>query len=212
MNTMIDCCPICSEGPIHEITRDRRLNINGNSISVPDDIITKCDHCGELFYTGSQAKVSDRRLADARRRQEGLLTSADIRRYRQSLELSQTQLESALGVGPKTVVRWENGTAVQSKALDDVLRLIALDPDNLRLLVHIRHAALATHVEQKLTPQDLSKSAELRTAVYATLERFRTVSEEDTARVADAIVSALRAYKREKIKKIATEARAAIAI
>lgn len=210
MTLTLEVCPLCGEGPLHEITRDRHLTISGTPVIVRDDVISKCDNCEELFYTGNQAKVADRRATDARRRAEGLLTSEEVKQVRHALALTQSQLEAALGVGPKTVVRWENGTAVQSTALDDVLRLIAFDPDNLRLLVRIRHAALSTTVNQRLINRDLSKIAELRTAIYATLEGF-DFSEEETARFVPAIVKAIRTFKKDKMNRMVSEAEAALA-
>lgn len=205
MSLSIETCPICGEGPLREVVRDRHLTMNGTHVVVHGDVITECAHCHDLFYTGVQAKNADRKANDERRRAEGLLTSGELKAIRHDLALSQSQLEAALGVGPKTVVRWESGTAVQGKAIDDVLRLIALDPDNLRLLIRIRDAALASSINQRLRNRDLEKIAELRTAVFATLERYDLVSEELTVQVSNAIVRAIRAFKREKMERIASQ-------
>jgi HTH-type transcriptional regulator/antitoxin MqsA len=206
MSLTIEACPICGEGPLREVVRDRHLTMNGGRVIVHGDVITQCDCCHDLFYTGVQAKNADRKANDARRRAEGLLTSREVKDIRQGLAISQSQLEAALGVGPKTVVRWENGASVQGKAVDDVLRLIALDPDNLRLLVSIRDATLATNINRRLRNRDLEKVAELRTAVLAALERYDLVSEELTVQVSNAIVRAIRAFKREKMQKLASRA------
>ena len=44
------------------------------------------------------------------------------------LGLSQADLEKTLGIGPKTVVRWEKGTVRQSRAADLLLRILAAHP------------------------------------------------------------------------------------
>jgi len=183
--------------------------MNGTPVVVHGDVVTQCDNCHDLFYSSVQAKNADRKANDARRRAEGLLTSREVKEVRQGLALSQSQLEAALGVGPKTVVRWENGTAVQGKAVDDVLRLIALDPDNLRLLIRIRDAALESSINRRLRNRDLEKVAELRTAVLAALERY-AVSEELTIQISNAIVRAIRAFKRDKMERVATQVTEAI--
>ena len=115
---MTEECLLCGSQGTREIVRERNVTINGLDVVVPEDFATQCDDCGETFYTGAQARVADRKLVDARRRAEGLLASEEIRRLRHALQLSQAELEQAIGTGPKTVVRWENGTAVQSKAAE----------------------------------------------------------------------------------------------
>lgn len=169
----------------------------------------QCDTCGEIYYTDDQSKESIRKISDVRRRNERLLTGEDIQRIRRSLFLSQSELEDALGVGRKTVVRWELGTAVQSKALDNVLRLIWLDPDNLRLLVRLRDAALAPVVDQKLSPQDDRMTGELKQAVFEGLERAHAdMSVAD--RVTESIVEVIREHRKERIERSATDMRAVV--
>ncbi len=151
---MIEPCVNCETGTAREVVEDRPALLNGTLLSIKADRFMKCESCGEEYFTDEQSRVHARRAIDARRRAEGLLTGEEIQSLRRALMLSQTELEEALGVGQKTVVRWENATAVQSKAVDDVLRLIALDPNNLRLLVRVRQGALTEVVEKKLAPQD----------------------------------------------------------
>jgi hypothetical protein len=63
---------------------------------------------------------------------EGLLSPAQITAIRETLGLSQADLEKALGIGPKTVVRWEKGTVRQSRAADRLLRILAAHPEHVR--------------------------------------------------------------------------------
>jgi len=163
-----------------------------------------------LLHTGEQAKELDAAVIEARRRHEGLLAGADIRRIRLSVGLSQADFEEALGIGPKTLVRWETNIGVQSKAIDDVLRLVELDPDNLRLLVRIRSVTRAELLEKKLLPQDRINAGELETAILDGVERASDVlGSELTARIADAVLSALRTYKFDKIAKLVLEKQSA---
>ena len=62
----------------------------------------------------------------------GLLTPEEIVCIRKKLGLSQSELERLFGLGPKVVTRWETGRVVHSKAADVALRLLALDPENLK--------------------------------------------------------------------------------
>lgn len=206
---MNELCASCEVGTASEVVLDREITINGRTLKLVGDCFMHCQSCGEDYYTDGQAREAARRITDARRLEEGLLVGEEIQRIRRSLFLSQSQLEDALGVSHKTIVRWELGTAVQSKALDDVLRLIAHDPDNLRLLVRVRHAALTPVVEQKLSPQDDIRVGELKQAIYAGLERANLdlpLVDEITRSVVDAIME----HKRERIERSATNTRAIV--
>jgi putative zinc finger/helix-turn-helix YgiT family protein len=68
------------------------------------------------------------------RAEAGLLTPEEIVAIRQKLGLSQSELERLFGLGSKVVTRWETGRVVQGKTADVALRLLALDPANLRRL------------------------------------------------------------------------------
>jgi len=202
---MSETCVSCEIGTATELVAVRTIDLNGRALEISGDRFMRCDTCGEEYFSDEQSRAHARLVNDARRRAEALLTGEQVQRVRQALMLSQAQLEDAIGVSRKTVVRWENGTAVQSKALDDVLRLIELDPDNLRLLVRIRHAALASVLEQKLVPQDDIRIGELTQAVYAGVERVSVTGgcvlenglvDQITKSVVDAIVE----HKRERVR------------
>jgi HTH-type transcriptional regulator/antitoxin MqsA len=195
-------CLICGRGPIREVERDWHIRVKGAEVTVPGDRVTHCDSCGEDFYTGAQAQTSDRRLADVRRRNEGLLTGEEILRVRQAASLSQAQLEAALGVGAKTVVRWEKGTAVQSKAADDVLRLIALDRDNLRFLAEIRDVDFSDGVEQKKYSACYFGEPELEAAIRTALTQSGAVAPDRIESVVSEVARSVGALKEEKLRRM----------
>ncbi len=58
----------------------------------------------------------------------------EIRGIREEFELSQAAFEQLLGVGAKTVVRWEKGTVFQNKSTDSLLRIVRQFPDAARAL------------------------------------------------------------------------------
>ncbi|MGC2634502.1 MAG: type II TA system antitoxin MqsA family protein [Candidatus Cybelea sp.] len=196
-------CICCESRNTHVTERTRTLKIGTRKITVANDQITACRDCGTTFYTAEQSILADRRLIDARKQQEGLLTSSQIKALRKSLDLSQAQLEAALGVGAKTVVRWENGTAVQSKALDDVLRLVQLDPDNLRLLVSVREQSLRTKVEHGLARADDTKRADLQSVIAVALALSGFGKRNGHSQLADKLFEQLRAYKMQRIDVLA---------
>jgi HTH-type transcriptional regulator/antitoxin MqsA len=83
-----------------------------------------------------------RRASDAIRREEGLLSSKAIRGIRQNLGLTQHEFEKLLGVGPKTVVRWEKGTVFQNRSTDSLLRVIDALPESARFLARLHGVTL----------------------------------------------------------------------
>jgi HTH-type transcriptional regulator/antitoxin MqsA len=78
-----------------------------------------------------------RRASDAIRKEEGLLSSRAIRGIRAKLGLTQHEFEKLLGVGPKTVVRWEKGTVFQNRSTDSLLRVIDALPESARFLARL---------------------------------------------------------------------------
>jgi HTH-type transcriptional regulator/antitoxin MqsA len=94
----------------------------------------ECASCGERFLTPLQAKMVSLAVKKQARMAAGLLSPKQITAIRQRLGLSQNELERLFGLGSKVVTRWETGRVVQSKAADVALRLLALDPENLRRL------------------------------------------------------------------------------
>ena len=207
MNTTESVCVLCSSSNVVEVEQERTINVGSYSVTISGARHMNCAACGESYQTGLQAKTLDAAVIEARRLHEGLLAAADIRRIRLSVGLSQAECEDALGIGPKTMVRWENSTGLQSKAIDDVLRLIELDSDNLRLLVRIRSAARTEMFERKLAAAQYSSMAgELETAIIEGVGRASVALDSTlTARITGAVLEALRTYKHEKIEKLTLE-------
>lgn len=88
-----------------------------------------------------------RRASDAIRQAEGLLSSEAIRDIRKGLGLTQQVFERLLGVGPKTVVRWEKGTVFQNRSTDSPLRIIDALPESARFLARLHGVQLRDHPE-----------------------------------------------------------------
>jgi HTH-type transcriptional regulator / antitoxin MqsA len=103
-------------------------------ISIPDAEMYECASCGERFFSPDQAKALSLSVKRQARIEAGLLIPEEIVAIRQKLGLSQSELERLFGLGSKVVTRWETGRVVQSKAADVALRLLALDPENLKRL------------------------------------------------------------------------------
>ena len=206
MKEMCECAIRGSE-KVQSRSGARTVKVGSYSLELQDEFML-CETCGETYHSLTQSKAFDERVVEGRRSHEGLLSGSDIRRIRNNLGLSQAQLEEAIGIGPKTLVRWENNLGVQSKSIDDVLRLIELDPDNLRFLARIRHAARATLIESKFGPEDLIRQGELTAAILDGLERANIQSDFNILEVSEAIFIAIKEHKSQKMNRLAEESRA----
>jgi len=119
-------CAVCGD-PLILVHERAELTI-GNRRATVEVERYRCDSCAESFFSPEQALAAQRAAAAVLREQEGLLTPNEILAIRTRLDLTQAELERVLGVGPKTVVRWERGTVFQNAATDQLLRLIAAVP------------------------------------------------------------------------------------
>lgn len=103
------------------------VTIRGVTVEVEQDEL-HCDSCGEIRVPLENAERAEDEAAHLVRGELGLLQPDEIRALRDRLGLTQEELENALGLGAKTAVRWETGRVMQSKATDNLLRLIDRDP------------------------------------------------------------------------------------
>lgn len=122
-------CPVCGASEV-EAVRERRPVVadDGTTLQFEDEF-TRCTKCGVDHYTRDQSLAASRARAGVLRAHEGLLSPQEIRGIRERLGYTQAQLEQALGVGPKTVVRWEKGTVRQSRLADRFLRTLGAHPN-----------------------------------------------------------------------------------
>lgn len=137
----MNSCPVC-DGPLGIVSDEQEVRIGTRTALVPDEF-SFCDTCEEEFYSPGQMAATMRRASEAIRRAEGLLTPNQIRGIRQMLGLTQDAFEKLLGVGPKTVVRWEKGTVFQNRSTDSLLRVVAAIPDSARFLAQLHGVDLS---------------------------------------------------------------------
>ncbi|MCX5762911.1 MAG: type II toxin-antitoxin system MqsA family antitoxin [Gemmatimonadetes bacterium] len=116
------------------VTEVRDVTLGQSRVPVNESFF-RCDLCAEERQTLEQLGNARRAAAETARVRDRLLAPSEMRRIREErLGLTQAQLESALGLGEKTVVRWETGRVLQPKATDDLLRLLDRDPSALSFL------------------------------------------------------------------------------
>lgn len=130
----------CAEH-LERIERVREFPIHGTTVSVREELF-RCRECGEEEYSLEQAVAAERRAGELYREQNGFLQPDEIVALRRRWGVTQAQLETALGVGRKTVARWEAGRVLQSRALDNLLRAIDQHPPILAFLAGRQGAEL----------------------------------------------------------------------
>ena len=119
---MTDATHDCADH-LQPMERDRDVPIHGTTVRVREALY-RCAVCGEEEYTLEQATAAERRAGEVYRAENGFLQPDEIVGLRRRWGITQAQLEDALGVGKKTVARWEAGRVLQSRALDNLLRAI----------------------------------------------------------------------------------------
>ena len=97
MTDETNLCPVCEEGRLHESRFAGDFKHGGTTIHVEDLECYRCDACGADPVFEDQIRRNHLKVADAKRRADGLLTGADIRTARERLGLSQSEAAEVFG-------------------------------------------------------------------------------------------------------------------
>jgi len=116
-----------------EVTEARSFRIHGRDVTVNAGFL-RCSMCEHAIWAPGQADAVRKQAWSAIRDREGLLYPEEILDLRLSLGLSQGAFERLLGVGKKTVTRWENGVIFPSAAANNLMKLLRLDRRNVAAL------------------------------------------------------------------------------
>lgn len=122
MNTNAMLCPVCEEGKLSPSTYDAEFDWDNIHVQIHGMECCVCDACGSDPVMPDQLRRNQRRIADARRSANGLLTGGEIRRLRESLGLTQQEAAAVFGGGANAFSKYERGDVTQSVAMDNVLR------------------------------------------------------------------------------------------
>ncbi len=121
-------CPICDHAEMVERTQDEKLSFGGQSLTLHGMKGEFCLKCHEGVWDAE----SYHRYAEA---QAALLSavkgdlSADIRRIRKNLKLTQAELSEIFGVGKLAFSRYERGKTQPPAPLIKLLKLVERHPD-----------------------------------------------------------------------------------
>jgi len=121
-------CPVCEEGSLTKVAFAGDFKHNGRTIHVEDLECYHCDSCGADPVFEDQIRRNHLKVADAKRREDGLLTGAEIRATREKLKLTQSEAAELFGGGANAFSKYERGDVLQSQAMDRLIRLVVRHP------------------------------------------------------------------------------------
>src|SRR6266480_270697 len=125
-------CSLCS-GEIVRTSEEIYVTNCGVRLSLQGIERDRCTKCDEEFFSVSEASKLDRECRKQYRIATSL-TGRQIVRIRRKLKMSQADLEKALGLGSKVVVRWERGKVQIPRAVNALLRILDKYPKLMKLV------------------------------------------------------------------------------
>lgn len=133
--------------------QDETLSYGGQSLTLHSMKGNFCPACGEgtwdeesyLRYTEAQTAIVRAVKGDV---------SADIRRIRKSLKLTQTELSEVVGIGKVAFSRYERGETRPPNPLVKLLKLVEKHPD----LLAEMSPAFASQKETRLTLRSIGRT------------------------------------------------------
>ena len=95
-----------------------------------------CPQCDEEgILNPEHLRATRKALHDFHARVDGFLTSHEVKSIRKALKLTQQEAAAFFGGGPNAFSRYERGEVMQSRATDNLLRLLHRDPGQMKHLV-----------------------------------------------------------------------------
>ena len=128
-------CFCCRQREVFLTTIPYSVEVNHDgfvhSVTVDALEVPRCQACGELVFDSG----ADHQINAALRSQLHLLTPDDLRSGRQRLGITRRELADGLGVNEETIADWEEGLTIQSRAMDNLLRVYFALPEVRAVLI-----------------------------------------------------------------------------
>ena len=121
-------CAVCDKGNLERQSKHQTLRYQGKTLRYEQPGLW-CSACGEGILENADMDATERLLNDFRASVEGRLTTADLRRIRRKLHLTQKQAEEMFGGGHNAFSRYESGAARPPQSTDTLLRLLNKHPE-----------------------------------------------------------------------------------
>lgn len=134
-------CPQCKcERDVFFNSKEETYHIRESDITITAEIAT-CTICGEEIVDFEHDDANFRKAYDQYKVINGLLTSQEIKEIRECYEVPQVAFARILGVGDKTIARYENGS-LQDEAINNLI-MLAKDPHNFQKLLDKNKAKIS---------------------------------------------------------------------
>lgn len=121
-------CALCAEETVVHalIPHVTTVTHDGQPFAVSLDALAvdRCSRCGEVYFTNE----SSDQISAAVRSQLGLLQKDEILQRTSELGITQEALAGRLGVSLDTIEAWIDGLQIQSRAMDNLMRLFFAYP------------------------------------------------------------------------------------
>lgn len=128
-------CPKCLHKAVRPVAMPyhARASHDGRlyELDIAEIQIPRCAACGELVFSNRV----DEQITLALRTHLRLLTPEQIREARTRLGLQQKELAECLGATEQSLMRWEEGTLLQARVMDNLLRVYFALPEARSLLI-----------------------------------------------------------------------------
>ena len=126
-------CPVCGcEQEIRLIPKKETYPVKGEGITITANVCT-CKKCGEEIMSFDYDDDNLRKAYEKYRSLHGLLQPNEIKAIREQYGVSQVNFARIIGVGDKTIARYENGS-LQDEAINNLI-MLSKDPKNFMQLL-----------------------------------------------------------------------------
>jgi len=149
-------CPACGNAEMITKIQDETLVYGGQSLTLHSMKGDFCPACGEGMWNEESYRRYTEAQAAIVRAVKGDV-SADIRRIRKSLKLTQTELSEVVGIGKVAFSRYERGETKPPAPLVKLLKLVERHPD----LIAEMHQSYSSPVEDRRTPHPTGRAKKL---------------------------------------------------
>lgn len=139
-------CPVC--GCVQEIRliqKEETYPVKGENITIAATVCV-CATCGEEILSFDYDDDNLRKAYAKYRSSHALLQPDEIKAIREQYGISQVTFARIIGVGDKTIARYENGS-LQDEAINNLI-VLAQDPKNFALLLD-KNEQVISHDEVK---------------------------------------------------------------
>lgn len=175
---MKEYCPKCEKEVevIHAVCK-KVMPVKGVDVEI-DASIDTCSSCGHEIWINESVDENLRKAYNTYRKMEGLLLPEEIKAIREQYGLSQTAFARVLGLGDKTITRYENGS-LQDEAQNNLI-LLARTYDNFVELFHKNKRKLSDDDIRRFETATHSSSTEMGSFIYEpTLEKANYIVQKD---------------------------------